>query len=91
MTACKSVPFCRARIRAPVVIITASIGQDKFVLVSYETLMLHREMHLRQCFRLLGLDEDSYDYDRRGTVQMDWFKVDLELKDGNEKYIGESR
>lgn len=58
-----------------------------FTVVSYESLISYKALTLRQTFRLLGLPEDAYDYGRTGQVTHDWFTVDLNPADGNEKYI----
>jgi len=58
------------------------------VVVSIEAVAQHKELVLRQTFRLLGLDEDKYDYHKGGQVSIGWFTVDLAVRDPNTRYFG---
>lgn len=60
--------------------------EEDVIVVSMESLVQHKELTLRQAFRLLGMDEDGYDYDRSDSVWHDWFAVNLAIKDPNLKY-----
>jgi len=58
------------------------------VVLSYESLVLHRELTLRQTFRLLGISEENYNYNAKGRHNFNgWCLMELRTKDGNAKYV----
>lgn len=65
------------------------MGEEKLkdiIFTSYEMLYQYPEFTLKQLFRQIGVSED-YKIDNKKGFQGSWFKVDLNIKDVNEKYI----
>ena len=46
-----------------------------------------KELTLRQLFRSINVDEDNYDYNKKGTVKCGWIRTSLHVKDVNSKYL----
>lgn len=64
-----------------------AIDKSDLVFISYESLLLHRKLVLQQTFRLLGINEDNYDYDNTDVITVkNWIHVSLKGIDGNAKY-----
>ena len=66
------------------------VDPNKVVFVSIENLVDYKEMYIRQFFRIIGIDENDYDYDLHGTYVFNpprWFKVKLDIIDPNRKYL----
>lgn len=61
--------------------------RKKIIITSYEMLYQFKELTLRQLFRSINVDEDNYDYNKKGTVKCGWIRTSLHVKDVNSKYL----
>lgn len=67
-----------------------NINMNKVVFISIENLVDYKENYLRQFFKLIGLNDNNYDYNLSGKYEFDpprWFTVNLDLIDPNRKYL----
>lgn len=67
--------------------------ENNIVYLSIESLIQYKKEILKQTFKLLGVDDNNYPYDKTGIYipkdlngQDYWFSVNLDINDCNKKY-----
>lgn len=70
-----------------------TFDENNIVYLSIESLFQHKKNILKQTFKLLGVDDKNYPYDKTGNYNPKdlngkdyWFSVNLDIKDCNKKY-----
>ena len=73
-----------------------TFDENNIVYLSIESLFQYKKNILKQTFKLLGVDDKNYPYDKTGNYNPKdlngkdyWFRVNLDIKDCNKKYYKE--